>query len=70
MNRCERCGKESSYTTGSYFNTQMIGKECDERERAHPDFEKARRIERDAVMSGNLNYVGIGLPDDLKYKCI
>ena len=40
--------------------------ECDEAERKHPDFEKARKAEHDQVVKGNYNFAGIGLPADLK----
>ena len=39
---------------------------CDARERKHPDYERAKRIELDHVLKGNLNFEGVGLPDDLK----
>ena len=53
-------------TTGSYFNTEIICPECDEAEQAHPDYERARAVEGEAVRAGNFNYPGIGLPADLR----
>lgn len=63
---CDRCKKETFAITGSYFNTEMICIECDERERAHPDFARAQEIENQAVKRGDYNFPGIGLPADLR----
>ena len=63
---CDRCGKQTSGSTGSYFNMEQICFACSDRERQHPAFEEARRIENEAVASGNFNYPGIGLPIDLR----
>ena len=62
---CDRCGSESLSSTGSYFNTQMICGECDRRERAHPQFANAQRVEGEAVRRGDFNFAGVGLPSDL-----
>lgn len=66
MSTCDRCGKETLMTTMSWFNTEVICGDCDEAERAHPDFERARATETAAVQSGNMNYPGVGLPADLR----
>lgn len=63
---CDRCGKQSSFSTGSYFNTQQICMECDKKERDHPDFARAREVELEAVKRGNYNFRGVGLPVDLQ----
>jgi len=63
--RCERCGKPTRVTIGSMFNTEMICLDCKEREKAHPDYERARQAEARAVRSGDYNYSGIGRPADL-----
>lgn len=63
---CDRCGKQSSGFTGSYFNTDTICFACAEVERKHPDFERARQIETEAVMRGDMNFPGIGLPPGLR----
>lgn len=63
---CDRCGEETTSTTMSYFNTDIICPKCDDRERTHPRFEEARRIEREQVAAGNYNYKGVGLPNDLR----
>ena len=63
---CERCGKETFGSTGSYFNTEIICFACDKAEREHPKYEEARRVEAEAVSRGDFNFPGIGLPSDLK----
>lgn len=66
MRKCERCGAETSTTTGSMFNTEMICMACKRTERDHPLYPAARDAEHNAVKSGDYNFPGIGLPDDLK----
>lgn len=64
--RCDRCGTTDVVAlTGSYFNTEMICLACSDTERAHPDFERARRAENAAVLRGDYNYPGVGKPADL-----
>lgn len=63
---CDRCGKETFGTTGSYFNTETICFDCRDLEEAHPLFEEARRVETEQVKNGNYNFPGIGLPADLR----
>lgn len=63
---CDRCHRETVGVIGSMFNTEIICFECKEREEQHPDYEEARRIEGEAVLAGNFNYPGIGLPADLR----
>lgn len=66
MKTCDRCDKESTTFTCSFFNEEMICMECKEKERNHPSFEEARMKERSEVLKGNMNYKGIGLPEDLR----
>lgn len=63
---CSRCDtkKSDDVFRTSYFNTDFICSECQEIEEAHPDFEKAKKIESQHVLDGNYNFVGIGLPKD------
>ena len=68
MERCKRCNKPARVMTMSYFNTQMICMECRDRESKHPLYEHAKRVELQACLQGNLNFGGIGLPDDLKQE--
>jgi hypothetical protein len=49
----------------SFFNTEMICMDCDDKERNHPDYAHARKIERGSVESGDMNFAGIGKPTDL-----
>lgn len=65
MPHCDRCGAQTQVTTMSYFNTETICLACDERERAHPTFEHAQAVEREAVRAGDHNFPGVGLPADL-----
>jgi len=63
-NVCNRCRKEVTVTTMSYFNEDTICMECRDKERAHPDFKKAREAEHAEVSRGNYNFGGVGLPSD------
>lgn len=63
--KCERCGKETTTTMCSMFNTETICMACKERERKHPKYAEAREAERQAVLNGDYNFAGIGKPDDL-----
>lgn len=63
---CDRCGRETNVTTGSYFDTSMICMLCKDEERAHPDYQRAVLAEIDEVQKGNMNYKGIGLPKELR----
>lgn len=47
---CDRCGRETLCVTGSFFNTDLICPECDATEQAHPDYERARRIEAEDLV--------------------
>ena len=49
----------------SFFNTDMICKECEIKERNHPDYQRAREVEEAEVRKGNNNFTGIGLLSDL-----
>lgn len=62
---CERCGKKTNTFKCSWFNTQNICPECQEKESKHPLFKEAKRVENEEVLKGNLNFEGIGLPKDL-----
>ena len=65
MAKCMRCGEETSVTIMSYFNTDILCIECDEKERAHPEFKEARAEEERHVRAGNYNFKGVGAPKDL-----
>jgi len=66
MRACQRCHKPTHVTSMSYFNTQMICTSCDAKERKHPDYEKAKQVELEQCLKGNLNFEGVGLPKDLQ----
>jgi hypothetical protein len=63
---CDRCGQKKNSFTMSIFNTDWICEDCCEKETAHPQYHKARKIEAEHCRKGNYNYEGIGLPDDLR----
>lgn len=66
VRQCQRC--HDDHPVGlimSKFNTQMICGPCKDKEKAHPKYAEADRLEVEAVRAGNHNYPGIGLPDDL-----
>jgi hypothetical protein len=47
------------------FNTEVLCLDCKEREEQHPRYEEARRAEAEAVRRGDMNFPGIGKPEDL-----
>ena len=63
--KCDRCGKTTIHFKGSFFNTENCCMECIEKEQSHPMYEKAKEIETKAVLAGDYNFPGIGLPEDL-----
>jgi hypothetical protein len=63
--KCQRCQSQTVVHTMSYFNTDLICIPCASNERLHPSFAKAKEAELAAVRSGNLNFAGLGKPDDL-----
>ena len=65
--KCERCGVDLSKSVSimSFFNTDIICHKCEAKEKAHPDYKKARQAEWEAYKRGEKNFPGIGKPDDL-----
>lgn len=63
--KCNRCGATNTSLKMSYFNTDMLCPSCISKEEKHPDYEKAREIERQHVLNGDYNFPGIGKPSDL-----
>ena len=43
--RCQRCYNEMRVHTVSIFNTQEICMDCAKKEKAHPEYENARKRE-------------------------
>lgn len=62
---CDRCGKVANPSIMSRFNSDTLCKKCEAKEKAHPKYAEARRIEAEAVRRGDYNFAGIGKPDDL-----
>lgn len=63
---CERCGKSPlTASIMSKFNTQIICFECKDKERQHPKYKEADDAECAAVLRGERNFPGVGLPEDL-----
>lgn len=62
---CDRCHEETRIVTRSSFNGDHICPRCDALEREHPLFEEARRVEEEAVLRGNCEFRGVGVPADL-----
>ena len=63
--KCERCQSESQFQSMPWFNTQMMWPRCHKLEYRRPKSEEAKQRESAQVKEGNMNYVGIGLPQDL-----
>ena len=63
--RCQRCYNETRVHIVSMFNTQEICMDCATKEKAHSEYENARKREAEEVRKGNYNYEGIGKPVDL-----
>ena len=68
MSKCQRCGTDCREFTFSFFNVQMICGDCRVEEQAHSSYAYAKKIEWENVRQGNLNFRGIGLPEDLSKK--
>jgi recombinational DNA repair protein (RecF pathway) len=63
---CERCGRSTNITKMSFFNTDQCCPHCIEVEEKHPDYPAAKEAEHKALVGGNYNFPGIGLPEDLQ----
>lgn len=48
------------------FNTDQICMKCSKREKKHPRYEEARRLELQHVLKGDYNFGGVGLPPELR----
>ncbi len=65
MKVCDRCKKETTMLTLSWFNEEDICFDCGDKEKAHPKYQEAKLAENDAIATGVPDFVGIGLPKDL-----
>lgn len=63
--QCDRCDNRNSSFIMSFFNTDTICESCERREKAHPHYDEARRVEHQHVVAGDYNFKGIGRPTDL-----
>jgi len=66
--KCERCKIETALTSMSMFNTDMCCMDCIDKEKKHPEYKRAVKLELDALIKGNYNFPGIGLPNGLLHK--
>lgn len=62
---CQRCPAKLVIMAKSRFNTDLICGSCENKERAHPKYLGAWEAELAEVYKGNMNFQGIGKPDDL-----
>jgi len=62
---CDRCGGDAQTSTMSRFNTETICIPCERKEKAHPKYAEAARVELAAVKRGDYNFPDIGKPADL-----
>lgn len=51
----------------SRFDTDCICLTCAEKKRQHPEYRRAVETELEQISRGTRNYVGGGLPDELKW---
>lgn len=66
---CDRCGfSNNNIQIMSKFNKDMICMPCKEEEKAHPKYQEASEAELNECKAGRMNYIGIGLPEDLHKK--
>lgn len=65
MSICDRCGRETTTTMMSMFNTDILCSVCKDEEEQHPLYSAAVEAELRQVKAGNYNYPGIGRPADL-----
>jgi hypothetical protein len=60
---CDRCnGSLKNGFSMSAFNTDALCHQCKIVEQNHPDYNLAKEIERQEVLSGNRNFPGVGWP--------
>lgn len=56
---CSRCKKETNVHNLSFLNLEEICPDCAAKERKHPVYEYAKKIERKAVKNGDYNFPGV-----------
>jgi len=61
VENCERCNQPTgNATTMSMFNEDVICMSCKEKEKQHPDYNKAVDTDNAEIKKGNYNFKGIG----------
>lgn len=60
--KCDRCGKPLTTRIMSMFNKDCICPECKIAEMKLPEYQKAVEAEHDAIIKGDVDFDGIGLP--------
>lgn len=63
--KCDRCGAKVRALRMSMFCTELCCAPCLSKEKKHPLYEQAKQAEQEQVKLGNMNFPGIGKPDDL-----
>lgn len=56
---CDRCEKEISSHKMSWFNRENICLDCQEIEKEHPLYQRAKELENEEVKRGNYDYPGM-----------
>ena len=62
---CMRCRRQSWLIVRSAFDHRDICQECKTTERMHPKYIHALKADDAAMMKGDRNFEGIGLPTEL-----
>jgi ribosomal protein L40E len=58
---CDRCGAKLKYRIMSMYNTDVICRECKDKEQQREDYSKALEADHEQIRKGNYNFKGIGL---------
>ena len=56
MKQCDRCSKEMTEHTVSWYNTQEICFSCRDKEESRSDYASCREAERQAILRGDFNF--------------
>ena len=62
---CHRCSKTTDFHIMSMFDVALICHSCLMIERNHPEYPKATEAELLSIKDGDMNFKGIGCPQDL-----
>lgn len=62
QSHCDRCHEElNGGRIMSMFNEDCLCMACKEKERTHPNYQKAVKTDQEEIQKGNYNFKGIGL---------